>query len=386
MAVELATRPTTIFDLSSFIDTELSVEQRKVFHRIYELQSSEAPLDFHSPEVRSFLAQERFKTDEDNLRQRRSLRIANIVLDEETLLNPLRANRPLQTAPGNQIEVLKENNPERDCDFCHPQERTPQDPFPAVESTNCLTIANALSYDAMHSLVIPKFVHNPDGITEEILKDMISTGNEWLRQANSYNPKARYPLAILNVLPRAGGSVFHPHLQVLLAEDRPYQKVEDLRRRMSDYQFYNDAPYLDQLAFASRGLGLVFDSGSAHIIFNLAPKKEKEVIIYGSDSSGLPNGDLSKAVSDVIHWWKKDLGVTSYNMAMYMPPLGGCLDRGDWCNFYPFIRLVERGKEGAATSDFGAMEIFGPSVVSADPIRLARSFAEYKEKQAALAV
>ncbi len=382
MAVELATRPTTIFDLPHLVDTALSSEQRKVFYRIFELQSSETPLNFHSSGVLSFLAKERFKTDEDNLRQRRSLRITNIVLDEETLLNPLRANRPLQAAPGNQIAALEENNPEGNCDFCHPQERTPQDPFQAVESEHCLTIANALSYDAMHSLVIPKFVHNPDGITEEILKDMISTGKEWFRLANSFNPRARYPLAILNVLPRAGGSVFHPHLQVLLAEDRPYQKVEDLRRRMSDYQFYNDAPYLDQLSFASQSLGLVFDVGSAHIIFNLAPKKEKEVIIYESGSSGLPNGDLSKATFDVINWWRRDLGVTSYNMAMYMPPLGECLDKGDWCNFYPFIRLVERGKEGAATSDFGAMEIFGPSVVSADPLRLAASFAEYQEKQA----
>ena len=134
---------------------------------------------------------------------------------------------------------------------------------------------------------------------------------------------------------------------------------------------------MDSLADVSRRLGLVYDINSAHVIFNLAPRKEKEVVIYESNHCGLPNCDLSKAAFNVIRWWRENLGVTSYNMFFYLPPLKESLYEGDWCNFFPAIRLVERGSEGATTSDFGSMEIYGPAVVSADPFKLAKSFGQF---------
>lgn len=369
----------SIFDLPNLLQERLSPDQRRVFERIFTLYTREIPLVYSSKEALAHVAA-RFRVSGDKIQVRRTMRVLDNVLGEETLFNPLRATRPIQTTSEDQMVLLRARNPSKTCDFCNPSETTSQDPFGAIENDYCFTIANAAAYDGLNSLVIPRSIHDPMELNEEVLTDMIHTGNEWLLRAHQYRPQARYPFMIFNLLPRAGASIFHPHLQVLLAEEEPYKKLEIIRQRMADYQFLNGVPYLHDLAFALRPLGLVHDINSAHIIFHLVPTKEKEVIIFGDSGEGLPNGDLAQAVYKVIKWWR-NLGATSFDMAIYMPPLGENLKTSDlWHNFFPFARVVERGAEGSITSDFGAMEIYGPRVVAADPFELADLFAKYYQE------
>lgn len=66
-----------------------------------------------------------------------------------------------------------------------------------------------------------------------------------------------------------------------------------------------------------------------------------------------------------------------------MPPLMvDVREWGDWHNFFPFVRLVERGPEGDRVSDIGVMEFYAASVVASDPFKLAQSFAEYQRERA----
>ena len=61
--------------------------------------------------------------------------------------------------------------------------------------------------------------------------------------------------------------------------------------------------------------------------------------------------------------------VKSYNLAVYMPPLGN--PDPDWKGFPVLIHLVDRGDPAAKTADIGAMEMYASAVVSSDPFALA---------------
>ncbi len=363
----------TIVDLQSLLQGLASAE-REAFDRIFTVGVSEATLCYSSPAVRESIGTQ-FRVPEQFRDVRRAIRMSNRVLGEETLVNPLRASRPIQTTSGDQLEALKFANPRgADCSFCEWEVKTPMDDFGRIETQHSVTAANLYAFDAAHGLVIPKRAHEPSEISEEIYVDMIDAAKLWLETTYKYHPNARFPLIIYNNLPRAGSSIFHPHLQVLAAEGRPYQEVEDLRKRMADYQWFNESPFMDDMAFALRGLGLVHDMGGAHIIFNPVPVKEREVMVYTNDDSKLPNRDLAKAAFSVINWWRS-MCVTSFDMVMYLPPLGE--SNGDWHNFYPLVRMVDRGPEGTKTCDFGAMEIYASSVVSSDQLQQSEAFRKF---------
>jgi len=365
----------TILQLPELVE-QLPSSEKEVFLKIFYTKYTEAPLGYSSLEAKQHVA-DRFRVSTNEVERRKALRVRNRVLGEETLFNPLRAKRPIQRSGGNQIKTLLEENPQENCDLCDPDNKTPEDPFGRVNGLYCTSVANAGNWDAWHAMIVPPGVHNPMDISRDVLVDMIHTGNDWLRKTNTLNPKARYPFMCINHFPRAGASQFHPHLQVLLAEDEPFIQTEELRKKTADYQYSNSYPFLDELAYCLKPLGLVKEVGSARIIFNIAPEKEKAMIIYTNDKGGLPNGDLANSIYMVKKWWKESLGVTSFDLVIYLPPLDENIDGGQWCNFFPFARLVDRGSENDKTSDMGSMEIYGSSVVSSDPFVLSRSFDEF---------
>lgn len=393
---EIPAQDRSILKLPYLVDRYLSSIERDVFHRIFQLDYDEAPVVYLTEQAQKKVT----KLFGRPVEKREGLDVVNTVLDEETLVNPLRASRPVQVG-GDKLERTKqvvkgyaeeENNLPDNCFFCHPDTSTPQDPFGPVIGQWSKTVANAGAYSPWNSLVISE-IHHPLEMTEAVFVDMIHTGNKWLKEVRAYDEMVnreqgltRLPLRFgfmgWNGFFRGGGSIFHPHLQ-LISRRTPLQQVENLRKRMQEYEKRHHYPYLDELAYCLRPLGLVVDIDSAHVVFNPAAKKEKEVIIYENDGNSLPNGDLSRATFQVIEFWTKKLGLTSFDMAIYMPPLGTHVwEWEDWHNFFPFVRLVERGLEGDRTSDFGSMEIYGPSVVASDPFKLAESFAQYQRERA----
>lgn len=65
------------------------------------------------------------------------------------------------------------------------------------------------------------------------------------------------------------------------------------------------------------------------------------------------------------------LGVTSFNVAVYLPPLGPTPE--DWSHFPVVVRMVDRGDPSNRTADVGAMELYAASVISSDPFLLAHT-------------
>lgn len=377
----------SILQLSAYRDS-LPPTQQKKFNNIFNLKKGvPIPLVYPSEDTLQYLAA-KFRASPDSMRERDVLRVINRVWGEETLYNLNRANKPIQSGSNDRAEkalaTLEENNPEGDdCDFCSYPTRTPGDPFGDARGEFTVTRANGAGYDGLHSLILDPRVHSYRNLTGEVITDMVHAAVKWVYAANEYANSidiadAEYPFFMMNSLPRAGASVFHLHMQALLAIGEPYALAKNLKDRMSDYQWLNEGrAYFDDLVECLSPLDLVARVANANVIFNPAPKKDAEVIVVADDLEGMPNGSLSAGMGEVIEWWRS-IGMTSFNMGIYMPRLGESLKVGSWHMMKPFARMVARGSEGNGISDIGGMEMYAGSVVAVDPFRLAREFAIYR--------
>lgn len=381
----------TIFDLPDLVE-QLPPDRKEVFGRFYRLQMTSAPMVYASEDAKKHVAG-LFKTSEENVSERRVLRITNFALKETSLWSLTRAGRPIRaTQDGDQMKAIHDASPTHDCDMCHSKERAPHEPYDEPESELTATCANAGPYESQHEMAVPKDVHRPLDLTIVHWKDMFRTGNQSLLEAYRHHPQAKFPGAVMNGYPRAGSSVLHPHYQTFLAEGEPYEKVDQLRESLVNYRDKHSYPLLDEMVYGLEELGLVHRIGSARIIFNLSPTKEKEVLIYTKtvDDRGnhlveydfMPNDDFAEAVGSIHEFYRDELGATSFNIAVYMPPLAPDYERS-WIDFTAFGRVLERGSEKSRVADFGGMEIYFASVVSSDPLVLSRSFRDFRAKKLA---
>ncbi len=143
--------------------------------------------------------------------------------------------------------------------------------------------------------------------------------------------------------------------------------VEAWRRAALRYRAACGAGYFADLIAVQRALGLAVECGSATILPSLTPVKEKETHIVAPRL----DGDLKAALYHTLHTFVERLGVRSFNLALYQPPLGRVEE--EWDGFPFIVRLVDRGPLDGKTSDLGAMELFAESVVIADPFQVAEA-------------
>ena len=168
-----------------------------------------------------------------------------------------------------------------------------------------------------------------------------------------------------NCLWRAGGSIVHGHMQMTATRGQHYPKVEALRRQALAYSA-SEGDYFDDLWLVHSALGLGTEIEGARAMASIVPIKEREVLILGRP--GAAETSLAPAIARTVATYRA-LGVMSYNMALYLPPLSP--DGEDWRRFPPIARLVDRGDPANKTSDIGAMELYAASVIASDPFRLA---------------
>src|SRR5581483_11670838 len=195
----------------------------------------------------------------------------------------------------------------------------------------------------------------------------IQVSMSWGARALECDPEAKYFFFMWNCLWKSGASILHGHAQVASTRDMHYAKVEALRRQARAYQLEFGANYFHDLIEVHRALGLVADRGDAAIVSSLTPIKEKEVLIIAPTMSP----DLITAIGHVLNRYVHTMGVTSFNLAMYMPPIATATE--DWSGFPNVVRIVDRGSPMNKTADFGAMELYASSVVSSDPFRVAEA-------------
>jgi len=250
--------------------------------------------------------------------------------------------------------------------FCRPQEGTPADVFGRERGEHSVTASNVAKYDGFHGVIVFDD-HNPLHLTPEKVADYVSVGLKWFRRVLETDPKARYPFLMWNCLWRAGGSIIHGHAQVTATRGTHYPKVEYLRRAAAAYRAEHGSDYFDDLYRIHNALGLAISAeGGVRAFVSLSPVKEKELVVIGSSADDEP---LQRTVGALLEGYVRTLGVQTFNVAFYMPPLGPTDE--DWSVFPTVVYLVDRGSPANRTSDIGAMELYAASVVASDPFQVA---------------
>ena len=354
---------TGITDLPALIETLPDADQ-KLVRRILDVTETSGRLE--PPESMEPWIEKSFGSVEA-VREQRIVKVTNRVTLEGTLFNGLRASRPLDTGVDTDLEGEIEAT--RGDPFCNPERGTPADTFGRVRGEHSVTASNIAKYDGFHGIIVFDD-HNPLHFTPEKVSDYISVGLEWGRKAQEADPEARYLFLMWNCLWRAGGSIIHGHAQVTATHRMHYPKVERLRRAAASYREEHGSNYFDDLYSLHDALGLGIPAPEGVRAFaSLTPVKEKEVVILGSD---LRDEALRRTVAKALRGYVETLGVGSFNVAFYLPPLSGAEE--DWSGFPVVVHLVDRGDPSNRTSDVGAMELYAASVVVTDPFEVVRAF------------
>jgi hypothetical protein len=74
--------------------------------------------------------------------------------------------------------------------------------------------------------------------------------------------------------------------------------------------------------------------------------------------------DFTAAVTRALLAYRDQLGVRSFNLALWRAPLDSS---EGWEGIPPIVRLVDRGDVERRPSDIGAMELYGTPIVGSDP-------------------
>lgn len=341
----------------------LAGEDSAIFRRIYRVDRSMGRLVV--PDSARGWVQDAFGSVEA-VESQSIVSVTNLVTLEETLFNSLRASRPVAVSPGNVRQIIEES---RGDPFCHPEETTPEDTFGRVRGRHSITASNIAKYAPFHGLVISD-EHDPLILSEERVRDYLDVGHRWALEVLKTDPAAVYYFFAWNALWSSGASIIHGHAQVSCMRGAPYARLEMLRRAAADYRAGFGSSYFEDFLRIHEAMGLALRHDGVTVAAHLAPARDKEVIIV---ADGLDDR-LAGAVYRALDCLTGKLGTRSFNVALYMPPLGPTPE--DWGGFPHVVRIVDRGDPMKRTADVGSMELFAASVVSTDPFRLIEALRE----------
>jgi hypothetical protein len=367
----------TIADLPAAI-AALPEGNRALLDTLFEVVEEEGEI-VPPPEMVPWL--ERTFGSLETIRRQRIVRVMNRWTYEGACFNPLRAHRPGAGANGLDPERLASVRARiegaRGDDFCDPEHRTPADAFGRVYGRQSRSAANVARADGWHGVVIFD-EHDPLAVDGAALADALGVARAWAARAHAADPAARHFFLLWNCLWRAGASVVHAHLQMTLGRGMAHAGVERWRAAAQRYFYATGRAYFADLAAAHRALGLGARWGAVEVFASLTPVKERELVLLapveawtdrangsGSDAA---EAALAEGLAKLIAVYRR-MGVLALNLAIFGRPLG---NGAGWEGFPTVARLTDRGDPLSTTADVAALELFGSSVVAADPFAVAR--------------
>jgi len=338
----------SITNLEAIVDS-LPPDEKALFRRIYSVTTTVGEL--RTPQPMQTWVKQQFGSVEG------------------ALFNRLRDSRPIEVNEAKSIDTQFLEASQKDS-FRYPEENTPEDLFGRVVGKHCVTASNIAKYDGLHGMVIFN-EFNPLQFSREQVIDYIDVGWEWAKRAQAKHPQAKYFLFVWNSLWRAGASIVHGHAQVMLTEGRHYAKIEGLRRAALNYRQNYGSNYFTDLFRVHHSVGCALDKGGVKIIASLTPFRDNEVILMADEL----NLSLKERIYEVLACLRDGMGVTNFNLGLITPPLAETEE--SWEGFPVMVRVVDRGNPNSRASDVGGVEIYAASVVSSDPIELARQLRQY---------
>jgi hypothetical protein len=326
------------------------------------------------------------------VREQTIMRVTNRFTLEAALINPLRARRLVRTTVDD-AELERWIAAElQGGDFADPLHRTPADVFGRITGRYCVSASNVAKYDGWHGLVI--FGEgNPLAFSRAHLADYLDVALRWIETAHHHDPQALYPVITWNCLPKSGASIVHGHMQIALARGLPYSRPEVWRRAAESYERVAPAAgeaglvghsqahsmlrgYFVDLFAVHQTLGLALHDGSTIRSFShLSPLRNREVVLLATadteEHASAPSSVFSVArkladpLYDVLRGLIDGQGVRALNLGIALPPLGPVDE--EWRGFPVIARVCDRGAPLTVRNDWAAMELYGSSVITADP-------------------
>jgi hypothetical protein len=301
----------------------------------------------------------------DAVRHQSMLRVTNRATLEATVFAPLRSRRPIDGADGGR-DLASEIAATLGDPFCDPVHGTPADTFGRVRGARMISGANAALADAHHAVLVFD-EHDPLAFDAALVADLFATGRAWADRARSEDPDASAYLLAWNCLWRAGGSIVHGHAQALLGSGA-HARVERFRRDAELYRASHGADLATDLVDVHRDLGLVIDHDGVAILSHLVPVKERELLVIAAPGTDEREPSFGAAVARALLACRDRLGVRSFNLVLWRPPLAtGPATPPGWARFPTMVRIVDRGDPFSRPSDIGAMELYGTPIVGSDP-------------------
>jgi UDPglucose--hexose-1-phosphate uridylyltransferase len=141
------------------------------------------------------------------------------------------------------------------CPFCRPAvfERTPRFPeniLPAgrIVRGNAVVFPNAFPYDTHSAVGVVTEGHyvKMDSFDWRELADGIMAGRDYLARINALFPECVNLSINMNYMPLAGGSILHPHIQ-LIASDTPTNYQREIVKHCAEYQRAHKVDYFSDL-------------------------------------------------------------------------------------------------------------------------------------------
>jgi galactose-1-phosphate uridylyltransferase len=243
-----------------------------------------------------------------------------------------------------------EESRQRFCPFCPGilENKTPrftEDFIPGgkMQVGESTLVPNLHPYETHSAVVVMSSQHyiSMRDMTEEIIADSMEAGLRYLKVIAGKDPdNARYSSINWNYMPYAGGSLIHPHIQVISGSE-PCNLDREMVDAAAGYFDKNNRIFWDDLVEAEKGgerhLG---DNGMIDWLATFAPLAMGDVtaVIRGcstiSDITIEHFKELAKGLVKVIRYYDA-VNIPSFNMALYF---AGREDRG----FCSTARIIGR--------------------------------------------
>jgi galactose-1-phosphate uridylyltransferase len=223
--------------------------------------------------------------------------------------------------------------------------RFPEDLIPGgrIKVGESVLVPNLHPYETHTGVVVmtPRHYLSMEEITEEIMVDSMEAGLQYLRVIAEKDPaNARYTSINWNYMPYAGGSLIHPHLQVIAGKE-PGNLDSAVISSAAQYLDKNGTVYWDDLLAAERkGERYLGATGGVEWLATFAPLAMGDVTAVLQGCSTIYDMGR-KQLEELAAGFKKVIGyydavnMPAFNMALYF---AAGQDRGFRCT----ARMVAR--------------------------------------------
>jgi hypothetical protein len=199
---------------------------------------------------------------------------------------------------------------------------------------------------------------------------------KWFIEVNKISEKCNHPMMIWDIMPHAGASQIHPHVQGFLGKGKYLGKMGKLNNALLLYKKTTGREYFEDYINLHISLGLGTRFGTTSIIVPLDSQKDHEFVIIGKTNIN----DWIKALYLVYRTYVEELKVYCFSSGMAWPTfiiskhlqkLNSTRQKmsSTSANFgnLMYARIGGRGNCQSVESDVSSLELYVINHLSSDP-------------------